>query len=172
MNKKSLAVLLSILFVVPLFVLPFLNFFIYQVVGSSSVTNSDTFGIFADMSGIEALYKLGGAEPSFFFVTLASIAVVATAAIGAAYVLFALLSLAGSKSKLMEKLTKLFGTILLLASVATLIILILTPIITSSEGVLSAVHKVSLSWLAYLSIGGIIAGLFSLMANDGKKRKK
>lgn len=165
--------LVASLAMIPVFVVPFLNIFVWQTTIGKTTMLSDGVGMFADWSEVQdAYYLLNKGELNTTLMTIASILLIALCVVGAIYIVWAILSLVMPKIKL-GKLLSILGWITLILAIATSTLLMITPLVTahSYTSIITGVkttYKIILSGITYMVLTGILSGALAIVAEKIK----
>ena len=171
-NKSTLLKLLSFLFVIPCFIIPFVKIFIGQVITNNSISNVGEFGVFADYSDFNTLnFKTRGANISTIWMVLVSVLIIIVAILALAYITTLLMELFKVKCKSIEKNQKALSMLILVCSILAFVLSIITICVNKVTGTLGSTAKLSFAIGPWLLLFPIVAGIIGSITPKVKTKK-
>ena len=165
---KYLGAVLGCLTCLPLFVAPFV---LVAKSGITDKTSSETYGLFADLSGLADGYKMYDKTFQSFWVTLFQIAVIVALVVAVVMLVVYILNDLGVLK--LQKLEKVLATVLLVVGVVALVDIILCSLLNVATG---EITKTTISFVGsfvgwLVPAFAILGGIFGI-AGAGQKTKK
>jgi hypothetical protein len=174
MNKilRYLGVIMGCLSCLALFVAPF---GLVVTSGLTKSSSSEGYGLFADLSGVDTVYKTANKTFQPFWITVFQIAVITTLVVSAIMLLVYILNDLGVLK--VKKIEKLLSVVLIVAGAIALVSIAGCSIFNTFSVEIATVKTTTkfvgslLGWLVsvFAILGGILAGVDS--GKKGKKKK-
>ena len=172
-RKSVVALIISAILLIPMYIGAFLNIFSFKTVSSNSITIIEEYGMFADLSNVEESLRALGFNFSSWLLIMNNVLLLLTMIFGIFLIIDLILRLLKVKrSKVVDTLFKI-NTILLFISSILMISFGLLASVTNTFVVsktLGITQKIDLSAGYYLQLPSIVASILGLLTFADRKK--
>lgn len=170
-NKTNLLKLIPSALLISCFVIPFLQIFSSQYTIGNTVSQTGTYGLFADYTSLIDAFELRGSTLSTFWMVLTSILIVVLAVLALAYIVTFVLELLNVKVKNLTKVSKILSICLLVISILAIVSALIATLTNNHANSLSTLSLI-FNLGTWLLIIPVVASLIACIIPEAKKTKK